>query len=142
MTNDDMQVTDQQALVIELMQALESGVHGEDLRRFFHDEAEQIEYPNLVDPRVGRRGLDGMITASELGAGMLAFQRYDVSRWIENEDTVVCQAEWHAQLAKDAGPLRQGLRLHTYSILIFTFRDDKIIRQEAYDCYEPFSTAP
>jgi hypothetical protein len=22
--------------------------------------------------------------------------------------------------------------------LIFTFRDDKIIRQEAYDCYEPF----
>jgi hypothetical protein len=22
--------------------------------------------------------------------------------------------------------------------LIFTFRDDKIIRQEAYDCYKPF----
>jgi hypothetical protein len=23
-------------------------------------------------------------------------------------------------------------------VLIFTFREDKIIRQEAYDCYEPF----
>ena len=95
-----MQVSDQQALVIELMQALESGVHGDELRRFFHDDAEQIEYPSLVDPRVGRRGLDGMIAASELGAGMLAFQRYDVSRWIETGDTVVCQAEWHAELAR------------------------------------------
>jgi ketosteroid isomerase-like protein len=141
-TNEEVHISDQQALVIELMQALESGVHGEELRRFFHDDAEQIEYPSLVDPRVGRRDLDGMIAASELGAGILAFQRYDVSRWIESEQTVVCQAEWHAELAKDAGPLREGQRLHTYSILIFTFRDDKIIRQEAYDCYEPFGNAP
>jgi hypothetical protein len=63
MTSDEVQVSDQQALVIELMQALESGVHGNALRRFFHDEAEQIEYPSLVDPRVGNRGLDGMIAA-------------------------------------------------------------------------------
>jgi hypothetical protein len=139
-TSEDVSVTDQQALVIELMQSLESGVHGEELRRFFHDDAEQIEYPSMVDPRVGRRGLDGMIAASELGAGMLAFQRYDVNRWIEAEDTIVCQAEWHAELAKDAGQLREGQRLHTYSLLIFTFRDEKIIRQEAYDCYEPFSS--
>jgi ketosteroid isomerase-like protein len=142
MTGGDVKVSDQQALAIELIQALESGVHGDELRRFFHDDAEQIEYPSLVDPRVGRRGLDGMIAASELGAGILAFQRYDVGRWIESEDTVVCQAEWHAELAKDAGTLRRGQRLHTYSVLIFTFRDDKIIRQEAYDCYDPFADAP
>jgi SnoaL-like domain len=137
-TRHDVQVSDHQALVIELMQALESGVHGEELRRFFNDDAEQIEYPSLVDPRVGRRDLQSMITASELGAGMLAYQRYDVSRWIESQDTIVCQAEWHAELAKDAGTLRKGQRLHTYSVLIFTFRDDKIIQQDAYDCYEPF----
>jgi SnoaL-like domain len=139
-TSEEVHVSDQQALVIELMQALETGVHGEELRRFFHDEVEQIEYPSMVDPRVGRRGLDGMIAASELGAGMLAFQRYDVNRWIESEGTVVCQTEWRAELAADAGTLRQGQRLHSYSVLIFTFRDDKIIRQEAYDCYEPFSS--
>jgi len=139
-TSEEVHVSDQQALVIELMQALEAGAHGEELRRFFHEEAEQVEYPSMVDPHVGRRGLDGMIAASELGAGMLAFQRYDVSRWIESADTVVCQAEWHAELAKDAGTLRQGQRLHSYSVLIFTFHDDKIIRQEAYDCYEPFSS--
>ena len=138
MSGGDVQVSDQQASVIELMQALESGVHGDELRRFFHDDAEQIEYPSLVDPRVGRRGVEGMIAASELGAGMLTLQRYDVNRWIESENTVVCQAEWHAELAKDAGSLRRGQRLHTYSVLIFTVRDDKIIRQEAYDCYKPF----
>lgn len=142
MTSEEVHVSDQQALVIELMQALESGAHGEELRRFFHEDVEQVEYPSLVDPRVGRRRLDGMIAASELGAGMLAFQRYDVSRWIEDENTVVCQAEWHAELAKDAGALGRGQRLHTYSVLIFTFHDEKIIRQEAYDCYEPFSEAP
>ena len=84
MTSDDVRVSDQQALAVELMQALESGAHGDELRRFFHEDAEQIEYPSLVDPRVGRRDLDSMITASELGAGMLAFQRYDVRRWIES----------------------------------------------------------
>ena len=113
MTSEGVQVSDQQALVIELMQALEAGVQGEELRRFFHDEAEQIEYPSLVDPRVGLRGVDGMIAASGLGAGMLAYERYDVRRWIESDSTVVCQAVWHAELAKDAGPLRQGQRLHT-----------------------------
>ena len=86
MTSEEVHVSDQQALVIELMQALESGAHGEELRRFFHHDVEQVEYPSLVDPRVGRRGLDGMIAASELGAGMLAFQRYDVSRWIEERE--------------------------------------------------------
>ena len=142
MTSEEVHVSDQQALVVELMQALESGAHGEELRRFFNEDVEQVEYPSLVDPRVGHRGLDGMIAASELGAGMLAFQRYDVSRWIEDEKTIVCQAEWHAELAKDAGALRRGQRLHTYSVLIFTFHDEKIIRQEAYDCYDPFSEAP
>jgi hypothetical protein len=112
------------------------------LRRFFHEDVEQVEYPSLVDLQVGRRGLDGMLVASERGAGMLAWQRYDVGRWIESEDTVVCQAEWHAELAMDAGPLHKGQRLHTFSVLIFSFRDDKIIRQEAYDCYEPFADAP
>ena len=53
MTNDEVQVSDQQALVIELMQTLESGVHGDALRRFFHEDASQIEYPSLVDPALG-----------------------------------------------------------------------------------------
>jgi hypothetical protein len=43
MTSDEVQVSDQQALVIELMQALESGVHGDVLRRFFHEDASQID---------------------------------------------------------------------------------------------------
>ena len=73
MTSEEVHISDQQALVIELMQALESGVHGEELRRFFHNDAEQIEYPSLVDPRVGRRGLDGMIAASEWVLGCWRF---------------------------------------------------------------------
>ena len=127
--------------MIELMQALESGVHGKSCAASSTMRRNRLSIRVWWTLVLGSRGLDGMIAASELGAGMLAFQRYDVSRWIESEDTVVCQAEWHAELAKDAGPLTpKGQRLHTYSVLIFTFRDDKIIRQEAYDCYEPFSS--
>jgi hypothetical protein len=131
--------TDQQLLVVALMAALEGGAHGPELMRFFHPEVTQIEYPSLIDPRLMHHDAAAMIAGSERGAGMLAYQRYDVDRWIESGDTVVCQARWHAQLAKDAGPLREGLELDTYSLLIFTFRDGLIFRQEAYDCYVPFA---
>ena len=79
MTSDDVRVSDQQALVVELMQALESGAHGDELRRFFHEDAEQIEYPSLVDPRVGRRDLDSMITASATSATLIA--PYAIGTW-------------------------------------------------------------
>jgi hypothetical protein len=45
-TDDDVQVSDHQALVVELMQALESGVHGDDLRRF------SMTTPNRLNTRV------------------------------------------------------------------------------------------
>ena len=51
MTSGEVHVSDQQALVIELMQALESGVHGAELRRFFHDDAEQSRVSEPRGPR-------------------------------------------------------------------------------------------
>ena len=132
---------DQQALVVALMEALEGGAHGPELARFFHPDVSQIEYPSLIDPRLMHHDKAAMLAASERGAGMLAYQRYDVDRWIESSDTVVCQAQWHAELAKDVGPLAKGLEFHTYSLLIFTFRDGLIVKQEAYDCYVPFDRA-
>ena len=134
-------VSDQQALVVALMEALEGGAHGPELARFFHPDVSQIEYPSLIDPRLMQHDQAAMLAGSERGAGMLAYQRYDVDRWIESGDTLICQAQWHAALAKDVGPLPKGLEFHSYSLLIFTFRDGVIIKQEAYDCYVPFAPA-
>ena len=51
MTNT-LVVSDQQALVVALMEALEGGAHGPELARFFHPDVSQIEYPSLIDPRL------------------------------------------------------------------------------------------
>ena len=138
---DTLLDSDQQALVVALMEALEGGAHGPELMRFFHPDVTQIEYPSLIDPRLMHHDLAAMVAGSERGAGMLAYQRYAVDRWIQSGDTVVCQAQWQAKLAKDVGPLPKGLEFHTYSLLIFTFRDGLIVKQEAYDCYVPFASA-
>ncbi|MBM7506167.1 nuclear transport factor 2 family protein [Agromyces aurantiacus] len=124
-----------------LMRALESGTHGEELRSFFHPSVEQVEYPSLVAPTVGRRGLDAMIEASAAGVGLLRSQRYREVRAVESGDDLVLQLEWHAVLAVPLGAVPEGAELHTYSVLSLGFEDGLIRRIEAYDCYDPLPTA-
>ena len=134
MTSENVTVTDQQALVIELMQS-----HG--VRRSRRGAAPLLprgygaglSIRVSCDPRVGRRALDGMIAAGEVGAGMLAPERYDVSRWIPGRRHRGLPSRWHAELAKDAGPVREGQRLGTQRPRsLHSARRDEIIRQEAY----------
>ena len=125
--------------MIELMQSLESGVHGEELRRFFHEDAEQIEYPSLVDPRVGRRGLDGMIAAGELGAGMLAFQRYDVSAGSRPKTPSSAKPSGTPSLPRTRDSCVKGSTGFTPTASSPSHSATRrSSAEEAYDCYEPF----
>lgn len=119
------------------MRSIESGAVGDALRPYFHEDALQIEYPSLIDPRRGERGLQAMLEASEHGAGLLTQQSYSIERTLEQGDTVFVQAQWSAELAIALGPYAAGTLLHTYSALVFTFTDGRISRMEAYDCYDP-----
>lgn len=121
-----------------LHRALESGAHGDKLRHLFTPDAETIERPNLLNPRGATTALEAMLTASQAGAGLLAWQRFRTWDVIESGSTAIARATWSAEIAVDAGPFRAGQRLTAHLAQFVTVRDGAIAQIETYDCYEPF----
>ena len=124
-------------LVHRFIRAIESGTHGDALREFLHPDVEQIDYPSLMNPQGGRRGLAEILAASTAGAGMIDEQRYEVRRVVASGDDLVVQVDWHGTVALPIGTVPVGPRLHSNSVISFGIEGDRIRRVEAYDCYDP-----
>jgi ketosteroid isomerase-like protein len=122
----------------QLYTALEAGQHGEALQAFIHDEAEFIEYPNLITPEGATRDLRAMKESSERGATLLAKQRYEVRDAIEHGDIAIVRLTWKAEIARDIGPFHKGQQLTAHIAQFIKCRAGRIVRLETYDCYEPF----
>lgn len=127
-------------LVQRFIRAIESGTHGDALLEFLHPDVEQVDYPSLMNPKGGRRGLAEILAASTAGAGMIDEQRYDVRRVVASGDDLVVQVDWHGRVAKSIGTVPVGTRLHSNSVISLGIDGDRIRRIEAYDCYDPFPT--
>lgn len=121
-----------------LHDALEAGCHGEELSGLFTHDATTIEHPNLVKPHGARLGLEQMLAASLLGAGLLEDQRYDVVDAVEVDGLVVFRLTWSGTVASDVGPFTAGQQLTAHVAQFVTVREGKITSVETYDCYEPF----
>ncbi|GAA1798376.1 nuclear transport factor 2 family protein [Agromyces neolithicus] len=130
-----------EALVRELMRAIESGEHGDALARFFTDDAEQVEYPSIMRPAGGSRGVQAMLDGSVAGAQMLAEQSYDVLEFIDGGDRAAVRLTWRATTATAIAGLPAGSTLTAHIAQFYEFRDGRIIRQRSYDCYEPLGAA-
>ena len=128
-------------LVHRFIRAIESGTHGDALLEFLHPEVEQVDYPSLMNPQGGRRGLAEILAASTAGAGMIGEQRYDVRRVVASGDDLVVQVVWHGRVALPIGTVPVGTRLHSNSVISFGIDGDRIRRVEAYDCYDPLPEA-
>ena len=128
------------AVARELLAALERGMTGEGLRRYFHPDAIQVEHFSPVTPTGRTRGLDAMLAASVAGAELLSAQRYRVTSAVEVDDLVVLQLEWTGTLARPLGahPIGHELRADVAMFLRFD-PAGLIIRQESYDCYPPMA---
>lgn len=124
-------------LVQRFIRALESGTHGDALLEFLHPDVEQVDYPSLMNPQGGRRGLAEILAASTAGAGMIDKQRYDVRRVVGSGDDLVVQVDWHGRVAQPFGTLPVGTRLHSNSVISIGIDGGRIRRVEAYDCYDP-----
>lgn len=123
-----------------LVEAIEAGAVGEQLRPYFHPDAIQVEHPSPITP-VGRtRDLTAMLAASAEGAELMASQRYDVTWSAEVGDRAVLQLAWTGVLAKPLGTLPAGHELRADVAMFLTFDEvGLIIRQETYDCYRPLT---
>lgn len=121
-----------------LHSALEQGVHGEQLRHLFTDDAKTIEQPNRLKPNGAKVELEQMIQASSQGAGLLAWQKYDVSSMLEVGSTVIVRCTWTGEIAADIGGFYAGQQLTAHIAQFIEVTDGKVSSIETYDCYEPF----
>jgi ketosteroid isomerase-like protein len=128
-----------EALLRSLYAAISAGATGEALTRFWHPDAEQIEYPSLMRPHGHRRSLAEIAAGAELGAQVIRDQRYDVHTMIEQGDQVAVQLTWTATVAAELGAVSAGTSLTAHVGLFYVFRDGLVLRQSSYDCYEPLA---
>lgn len=134
-------MTPHETLIRDLFDAVESGTLADDPLRFWHPDAEQVEYPSLLRPAGHARDLEGILAGAELGRGMIRDQRYEVHTVIERGDRIAMQFTWRGTLATSLGGMPEGAQLVAHVAAFYEFRDGRIVRQSSYDCYEPLPSA-
>lgn len=129
----------------KLRQIVESFIHtlqnresAEELLQFYHEEVEQIEFPNTLTRNKTIRNLEELTLAAERGKKVLAKEEYEIFRSYSFENTVIIEAVWTGTLAIPIGNIQAGGQMKAYFAQFFEFKDQKIIRQRNYDCFEPF----
>jgi ketosteroid isomerase-like protein len=125
-------------LVRSYLAALEAGMVGEGLARFFTSDAEQVELPNKLNPGGGRSDLATLLRRAEQGRHLLQRQSYEVRSILEQGDRVAVEARWSAVLAVPLGPLAAGAAISAHFAIFFELRDGRICSQRNYDCFEPW----
>ena len=106
-----------------------------------HPDMRFHELPNRIRPKGGVDDLAAMQAGFRRAAEgkVLRAQRYNFSDVIEAGDRVVAEARWEGDLAVPVGKLQPGEALVAHICMVFRLRDDRIIEQRNYDCYEDFT---
>lgn len=125
------------ARVRAYLRAIEAGDAAAVFRDFAPD-AIQTEWPNRLKPTGDCRGLDQMRRDFDRGRTLLAAQRYEVLGHAASAGTVIVEVRWRGTLAGPVGNLAAGDEMVVHSAIAFDFRDDSIVAQRNYDCFEPF----
>lgn len=125
-------------LVKAYLGALESGVAGADLERFFVPTARQVEWPNHLNPKGGESDLPTLLARSEQGKKVLREQRYEVISTIAQGGKVAVEALWSGVLAIPLGTLVPGTTMKAHFAIFFELEDGRIANQRNYDCFEPW----
>jgi limonene-1,2-epoxide hydrolase len=126
------------AVVRSYLAALESGVIGEALARFFTDDAVQVEFPNQLNPGGGQSDLQTLLRRAEQGQRILRTQRYEIRSELAQDSTVAVEAVWTGTLGVALGSLSPGASMRAYLAMFFEFKDERIRAQRNYDCFEPW----
>lgn len=132
-------MTKNENTVIQFLKMLENRTSSDELEKFYHPDAKQIEYPNALTKQCATRNLSELKAAAEKGTQVLTKEAYEVKNLISMADTVVLECVWRGTLAIPIGNIEAGGQMKAYFAQIFEFKDGKIYRQRNYDCFEPFS---
>lgn len=130
------------------------------LPAFLHEQIQQIEYPNLLNPKGAASDYKTILLRAQAAKSMIAESRFEVqsvlvadpssdkgstsddSAEAGSEETGVMaaiEALWTGTISKDVNEkLKRGLVLKARFAMFFEFRDGKIFRQKNYDCFDLF----
>ncbi|TDW47838.1 hypothetical protein EV144_104124 [Flavobacterium sp. 270] len=111
----------------------------EELIQFYHKDIEQIEFPNTLTKNIAIRNLEDLKLASERGKKVLQKEEYEIIKSYTFENTVIIEALWTGTLAVPIGSIPKGGQMKAYFAQFYEFKDNKIIKQRNYDCFEPFN---
>jgi ketosteroid isomerase-like protein len=117
----------------DIITAYLSAIESRDLdevARWLHPDVELVEHPNKVTPSGKRYDRAAMRAAGERGKAVLASERYAVRSMIIEGDRAAVLIEW-------TGTLPNGAAMRAQICSVIEVRDDKVWRQEQYDCFEP-----
>ena len=126
------------ALVREYLSAIQAGEAGEAFRRFFTEDARQIELPNRLNPNGQESDLAGMLERSKRGSKVLLRQTYEIVSEVAQDNRLAVEAVWTGVLSVPFGTLPAGQEMKAHFAMFFQFRDGKIQLQRNYDCFLPW----
>ncbi len=125
-------------IAIEFIKAISEGKAGEELNKFYDEASMQIEYPNLLTKKIIERNLNEIKGASIKGLQVIKSQNYEIINTYSLGDAVIIEAVWSGKLAIPLGKLKPGDEMKAYFAQFFEFRNNKIVKQRNYDCFEDF----
>ena len=125
-------------LATRYLEAIQSGMTGDELAGFFTPDVVQEEFPNKFLPQGARRDLAAILDAAERGRKAVSSQSYRILHAISNGDDVALEVEWIGTVAVPIGDLPAGGKMPARFAVFQKIRDGKIAAQRNYDCFDPW----
>ena len=132
-----------EAVTKDFLKSLETRKSWEDVKKYYHPDILQIEYPNAITKVAAIRSLTDLEAAAEKGSKVISKERYEVKNIFSSGNTVILEAIWRGTLAIPLGKLKAGDDIIADFAQFFEYATDadgtmKIIKQRNYDCFQPF----
>lgn len=124
---------------VEIAQAYLSALQRGDSEAalgYFADDVMQQEFPNRLVPGGATRDLTALREAAARGKKVLAGEQYQLLSAIAEGNRVALEVQWIGTLSVPSGTVPSGGQLRARIAIFLEFRDDKIVRQHNYDCFE------
>jgi len=132
-------VTDLIATTTEYLHALERGADFTEMARYYADDCVQEEFPNRLVTNGAKRTLADLKAASDRGFKAVENQRYEILNIFGQNNQVVAEVQWSANILLPLGSLKVGDAMHARFAVFLVFNDQgRIQTQHNYDCFEPF----
>jgi ketosteroid isomerase-like protein len=103
-----------------------------------HEEIVQTEHPNVLAPAGRRRRKAEMLADLDKGAAFLRRQSYAISSLVSEDDRVAVEARWEGEMAVPLKTLSAGDLMVAHIAMSFRIKDEQIIEQTNYDCFQAF----